>query len=225
MKARKLSKTVLDTARAMNASGINRGTAGNVSARCRDGFLITPSGVPYDLCTAEQIVRMSLGGEVRGAGKPSSEWRFHRDIYAARPEVEAIVHTHSPHATTLACLGKPIPAFHYMVAAAGGHDIRVADYATFGTQELSDNALVALEGRRACLLDRHGVIATGSDCRRALALAIEVENLAEMYCRLLALGEPRVLDGDEMDRVLDRFRSYGPAQPAGTKSGSTSAPR
>ena len=212
MKHKKLRKTVLDTARAMNASGINRGTAGNVSARCRDGFLITPSGIPYDLCTPKQLVVMTLGGNVRGEGKPSSEWRFHRDIYAARPEVEAIVHTHSPHASTLACLGKPIPAFHYMVAAAGGEDIRVADYATFGGQELSDNAIVALEGRRACLLDRHGVIATGSDCRRALALAVEVENLAEMYCKLLAIREPRVLDSEEMERVLERFRGYGPAQ-------------
>ena len=212
MKAKRLRGQVLDTARAMNASGINRGTAGNVSARCRDGFLITPSGIPYDLCTPTHLVVMTLGGDVRGEGKPSSEWRFHRDIYAARPEVEAIVHTHSPHATTLACLGKSIPAFHYMVAAAGGEDIRVAEYATFGTQELSDNALVALEERRACLLDRHGVIATGSDCRRALALAIEVENLAEMYCKLLAIGEPRVLDSAEMERVVERFRGYGPAQ-------------
>lgn len=212
MKAKRLRGQVLDTARAMNSSGINRGTAGNVSARCRDGFLITPSGIPYDLCTPAHLVVMTLGGDVRGEGKPSSEWRFHRDIYAARPEVEAIVHTHSPHATTLACLGKSIPAFHYMVAAAGGEDIRVAEYATFGTQELSDNALVALEERRACLLDRHGVIATGSDCRRALALAIEVENLAEMYCKLLAIGEPRVLDSAEMERVVERFRGYGPAQ-------------
>ncbi len=211
MKLKRLRAQVLETARAMNASGINRGTAGNVSARCRDGFLITPSGVPYDLCTPKQLVVMTLGGEVRGDGKPSSEWRFHRDIYAARPEVEAIVHTHSPHATTLACLGRPIPAFHYMVAAAGGEDIRVADYATFGSQALSDNALVALEERRACLLDRHGVIATGNDCRRALALAVEVENLAEMYCKLLAVGEPRVLDSAEMARVLERFRGYGPA--------------
>lgn len=211
MKPKKLRRTVLATARAMNASGINRGTAGNVSARWGDAFLITPSGMPYDLCTPEALVVVGLDGEVRGAGKPSSEWRFHRDIYAARPEVEAIVHTHSPHATTLACLGLPIPAFHYMVAAAGGEDIRVAAYATFGGQALSDNALIALEGRRACLLDRHGVIATGSDCRRALALAIEVENLAEMYCKLLAVGEPRVLDGEEMARVLERFRGYGPA--------------
>jgi len=206
-----LRKSVLATACEMNATGINRGTAGNVSARSGDGFLITPSGVPYEDCTPEQLVLVGLDGSPRDAGKPSSEWRFHRDIYVARPEVEAIVHTHSPHATSLACLGKPIPAFHYMVAAAGGHDIRVADYATFGTQELSDNALVALERRRACLLDRHGVIATGTDCRRALALAVEVENLAEMYCKVLALGEPRILDAEEMQRVLERFRGYNPA--------------
>lgn len=209
MKFKRLRREVLDTARAMNASGINRGTAGNVSARCRDGFLVTPSGIPYDLCTPGQIVVMSLGGEVRGDIEPSSEWRFHRDIYAARPEIGAIVHTHSPHATALACLGRPIPAFHYMVAAAGGDDIRVADYATFGSQALSDHALAALAGRKACLLDRHGVIATGSDCRRALALAVEVEHLAQVYCQVLAVGEPRVLDGEEMARVLERFKRYG----------------
>ena len=211
MKLKKLRRTVLETARAMNASGLNRGTSGNVSARCRDGFLVTPSGVPYDLCTPDRMVVVTLGGEVCGDGRPSSEWRFHRDIYAARPEIGAIVHTHSPHATALACLGRPIPAFHYMVAAAGGEDIRVADYATFGSQALSDHALAALEGRAACLLDRHGVIATGRDCRRALALAVEVENLAEMYCTLLAVGEPRLLGAGEMERVLERFRDYGGA--------------
>lgn len=211
MKQSRLREQVLATARAMNASGINRGTAGNVSARYQEGFLITPSGLPYDHCTPRQLVRVGLDGNIVGAGKPSSEWRFHRDIYAARGEVGAIVHTHSPYATSLACLGRPIPAFHYMVAAAGGADIRVATYATFGSQELSDHALVALAGRKACLLDRHGVIATGSDCNRALALAVEVENLAEMYCRVLALGEPRVLDAEEMERVLEKFRGYGPA--------------
>jgi L-fuculose-phosphate aldolase len=209
MKQSRLREQILVTARAMNASGINRGTAGNVSARYQEGFLITPSGLPYDLCTPRQLARVGLDGVVVGAGKPSSEWRFHRDIYAARAEIGAIVHTHSPCATSLACLGQPIPAFHYMVAAAGGADIRVAAYATFGSQELSDHALAALEGRMACLLDRHGVIATGSDCSRALALAAEVENLAEMYCRVLALGEPRVLDTEEMARVLEKFRSYG----------------
>jgi L-fuculose-phosphate aldolase len=209
MKQSRLREQILVTARAMNASGINRGTAGNVSARYQEGFLITPSGLPYDLCTPRRLARVGLDGVVVGAGKPSSEWRFHRDIYAARAEIGAIVHTHSPCATSLACLGQPIPAFHYMVAAAGGADIRVAAYATFGSQELSDHALAALEGRMACLLDRHGVIATGSDCSRALALAAEVENLAEMYCRVLALGEPRVLDTEEMARVLEKFRSYG----------------
>ncbi|HEY5789381.1 MAG TPA: class II aldolase/adducin family protein, partial [Gammaproteobacteria bacterium] len=164
------------------------------------------------------VVAMGLDGSVRSAGKPSSEWRFHRDIYAARGEIAAVVHTHSPFATSLACLGRGIPAFHYMVAAAGGVDIRCAEYATFGTQELSDQALRALEGRRACLLDRHGVIATGLNLAKALALAVEVENLAEMYWRTLQVGSPRVLDGAEMERVLERFRSYGPAAP-GPRSG------
>lgn len=201
---------VVHTARAMNAAGINRGTAGNVSVRVADAFLVTPSGVPYDQLEAGGVVEMAMDGTVQGAGRPSTEWRFHRDIYAARPEVGAVVHTHSTFATTLACLGLDIPAFHYMVAAGGGVDIRCADYATFGTQALSDAALQALDGRRACLLGQHGVIATGTDLRRALALAVEVENLAELYVRVRQGGEPRILDDAEMARVLDKFRDYGP---------------
>ncbi|MFO1413412.1 MAG: class II aldolase/adducin family protein [Burkholderiales bacterium] len=216
---RSLREDVVATARAMNAVGINRGKSGNVSARLRsggiDGFLVTPSGLPYDETTPVDIVTMSLDGGVEGHRVPSSEWRFHRDIYRARPEVGAIVHTHAPFATTLACLGRGIPAFHYMVAAAGGADIRCAPYATFGTQALSDAAVSALEGRRACLLAQHGMIAVGAALDAALALAVEVETLAEMYWRVLQIGEPVVLSDAEMAVVLAKFATYG--QPAAAK--------
>ena len=209
----RLREAVVATARAMNAAGINRGKSGNVSARFRDatfdGFLVTPSGLPYDQTSPDDIVAMSLDGETRGSRRPSSEWRFHRDIYRARGEAHAIVHTHAPFATTLACLDRSIPAFHYMVAVAGGCDIRCAPYATFGTQELSDHALAALAGRRACLLAHHGMIAFADDLPRALALAVEVETLAEMYWRCLQVGEPARLPDDEMERVLARFADYG----------------
>jgi len=208
-----LRRAVIDTARAMNAAGINVNKAGNVSARCRrgarDGFVVTPSGVPYRELDPEDIVFVTDAGDVAGKQAPSSEWRFHRDIYAARPEFGAIVHTHSPHATALACHGRGLPAFHYMVATAGGADIRCAPYATFGTQALSDHALRALAGRSACLLAHHGVIACGPDLEQALALAIEVEHLAGIYLAACTLGEPAQLDADEMQRVLQRFATYG----------------
>jgi L-fuculose-phosphate aldolase len=174
-----------------------------------DAFLITPSGLAYDRITPADIVAMSLDGTARGARKPSSEWRFHRDIYRERPETEAIVHTHAPFATSLACLDRGIPPFHYMVAVAGGRDIRCAPYATFGTQELSDRAVEALAGRKACLLSHHGMIAVGPSLAAALALAIEVETLAEMYWRAVQVGEPSLLSEDEMQRVLTKFASYG----------------
>jgi L-fuculose-phosphate aldolase len=205
-----LRRRIVATCLRMNALGINQGTSGNVSARVRDGLLITPSGVPYDTLTPEGIVALAPDGAVRGAGKPSSEWRFHVDILAARPDVGAIVHTHSVHATALACLRRDIPAFHYMVAAAGGDTIRCARYATFGSQELSDRALVALDGRRACLLANHGVIATGRDLDAALALAVEVETLARQYLLALQAGEPAILSAAEMRRVMEKFNSYGP---------------
>lgn len=208
-----LRRQVIATALAMNASGINQGTSGNVSARLDDGYLITPSGMAYDGLGPDDIVFMRLDGTVEGALKPSSEWRFHRDIYAARPEVGGIVHCHSPYATTLACLGRGIPAFHYMVAVAGGADIRCAGYATFGTQELSDRALEALADRKACLLANHGLIACGRDVGEALKIAVEVEALAGQYWRCLQIGEPVLLPDAEMQRVLNLFKSYG-AQPA-----------
>jgi L-fuculose-phosphate aldolase len=210
---RLLREAVVATARAMNARGINRGKSGNVSARRRedrfDGFLITPTGLPYEDTAPDDIVAMTLDGVAHGPRLPSSEWRFHRDIYRARPDANAVVHTHAPFATTLACLRRGIPAFHYMVAVAGGRDIRCAPYATFGTQDLSDHALAALEGRRACLLANHGMIAVGASLDAALALAVEVETLAEMYWRALQIGDPQPLPDAEMDVVLERFRGYG----------------
>ena len=209
--SRALRARIVETALAMNRLGINRGKSGNVSARIDAGFLVTPSGLPYDETAPRDIVAVDGDGRAAGVRKPSSEWRFHRDIYAARPDVAAIVHTHSPFATTLACLELAIPPFHYMVAVAGGADVRCAPYATFGTQALSDHAVRALEGRRACLLAHHGMIALGGSLAAALALAVEIETLAEMYWRARTIGEPAPLSSDEMANVVARFATYGKA--------------
>jgi L-fuculose-phosphate aldolase len=203
---------IVATAVRMNERRINSGKSGNVSARTETGFLITPTGLAYESMRPEDIVAVTLAGAASGPQLRSSEWRFHRDIYADRADAGAIVHAHSPFATTLACLGRGIPAFHYMVAIAGGKDIRCAPYATFGTQELSDNALAALLGRRACLLANHGMIAVDASLEIALALAIEVEALAEQYWRALQIGSPNLLSDAEMNIVLEKFKSYG--QPA-----------
>jgi len=206
----KLRIAVLATARALNASGINRGTAGNVSARCPEGgFLITPTGLPYDEAKAGDIVPMDTDGTWRGTRGPSSEWRIHRDIYAARAEAGAIVHAHSPFATALACMGRDIPPFHYMIARFGGKDVRCAAYATFGTQQLSDAVLVALQERNGCLMAHHGMLVHGHDLKQALALAIELETLCEQFWRVLQIGEPSLLPDDEMERVLEKFAGYG----------------
>ena len=213
MSESELRGAVIATALAMNGAGINRGKSGNVSARWRDGgfdgFLVTPSALPYAQTTAADIVAVSLAGEARGLRRPSSEWRFHRDIYAQREDVHAVVHAHAPFATSLACLHRGIPAFHYMVAVAGGSDIRCAPYATFGTQDLSDHVLAALAGRRACLMANHGLIAAGESLDAALALAVEVETLAEMYWRALQVGDPVLLPDEEMRVVLGKFEGYG----------------
>jgi L-fuculose-phosphate aldolase len=211
-----LRAQAIATAQRLNASGINVNKAGNVSVRCmrgaHEGFVITPTAVPYDELTPERMAFVRLADSVaQGRARPSSEWRFHRDVLAARSEFGAIVHTHSPHATALAVHGLGIPAFHYMVAQAGGADIRCAPYATFGTQELADNAVAAMVGRRACLLAHHGVIAAGATLDAALALAIEVEHLARLYLLALQVGEPPVLDAAEMTRVIERFSDYGRA--------------
>jgi L-fuculose-phosphate aldolase len=204
-----LRAAIIATAIRMNACGINRGKSGNVSARTTGGFLITPTGLDYESMTPIDIVAVTLAGTSSGPRLPSSEWRFHRDIYVARPDAGAIVHTHSSFATSLACLGRGIPAFHYMIAIAGGKDILCAPYATFGTQALSDNAVIALAGRRACLLANHGMIALGASLDAALALAVEVEALAEQYWRALQIGEPNVLSDEEMNIVLEKFKGYG----------------
>lgn len=206
-----LATKVLATARAMNAAGINRGSAGNVSARCEDGFVITPTGMAYADCEPADMVRVGADGTAGAESrrKPSSEWRFHHDIYAARPEAGAVVHTHSPFATALACQEQGVPAFHYMVARFGGIDVRCAAYATFGTQELSDAILAALDQRSACLMAHHGMVVFGRDADHALALAVELETLCEQYWRVLQLGAPKLLPTDEMARVLAKFATYG----------------
>ncbi len=204
-----LREEIIATALEMNALRLNRGKSGNVSARTDDGFLVTPTGLAYDATQPADVVAMTQDGTARGPRPPSSEWRFHRDIYTARGEVRAIVHAHSPFATSLACLRRDIPPFHYMIAIAGGKDIRCAAYATFGTQELSDHALRALEGRNACLLANHGMIAVGASLAAALALAVEVEALAEQYWRALQIGTPYLLSDAEMEVVLEKFRTYG----------------
>lgn len=204
-----LRQQLIETINAMNASGINRGTSGNLSVRLDDGFLITPSGINYSDLAPEDIVEMNIKGEWGGSIKPSSEWRFHRDIYRQRADAQAILHAHPVFCATLACLVRPIPAFHYVVAVAGGRDIRCAAYATFGTQELSDHVLTALTDRKACLMANHGLICLEIDLSRALALAIEIEQLAQVYYQCLAVGEPVILDDEEMDRVLEKFKGYG----------------
>ena len=204
-----LRNEIIRTALRMNELGINQGKSGNVSARTDGGFLVTPTGIAYDETRPEQIVAMNLDGTHEGAVLPSSEWRFHRDIYAARSELNAIVHSHAPCATTLACMDRRIPPFHYMVAAAGGHDIRCAPYATFGSQALSDHVVEALTDRRACLMSHHGMIACGANLQQALALAVEVESLARIYWQALQMGEPSLLSAAEMATVVDKFQTYG----------------
>jgi L-fuculose-phosphate aldolase len=203
-----LRKQVIATALKMNTVGINRGKSGNVSARWKDGFLVTPSGLPYEDTKPGDIVFIDAKAKARGKRAPSSEWRFHFDIYHRKGEVNAVVHAHSSFATTLACLELAVPAFHYMVAVAGGNDIRCAPYATFGTQALSDHALRALKDRKACLLANHGMIATGESLKAALALAVEVEALCEQYWRALQIGKPHLLSAGEMAGVVEKFKTY-----------------
>lgn len=207
-----LREAVVKTCRGMGPSGLAKGTAGNVSVRHGAGFLISPTGVPCERLLPEMVVPVHWDGSFEGPLLPSSEWRFHRDILAQRQEFNAIVHTHSMHATALAILGRGIPAIHYHIAAAGGPDIRCARYATFGEQALSDHALAALQGRKACLLEHHGVIAAEHTLERALSLAVTVEELAQQYLLCLQASptrEPPVLSDEEIARVLEKFRTYG----------------
>jgi L-fuculose-phosphate aldolase len=210
---RALRRAIIDTCNAMTARGLNQGTSGNVSRRIDGGLLITPSGLAYETMTPEDIVELRFDGSYRGAHRPSSEWRFHRDILGARPDVDVVLHNHATFATTLSCFERGIPPFHYMTAVAGGHDIRVSPYACFGTQELSDRVLAALEGRFACLMGHHGLVTVAPTLEKALKLAVEVETLSKMYVHALAIGEPPHLSAAEMDRVLAQMRrmSYGHA--------------
>src|SRR5450631_2072845 len=210
MTDKELRDAVIAGCRELVQRGLAFGKSGNVSVR-RDEqcFFVSPTGMSYDTLEPDDIPLMDVDGRWFGRRRPSSEWRFHRDVFRSRHEVAAIVHTHSPKATSLACTGRGIPAFHYMVAVAGGSEIRCAPYYTFGTQELSDAAVAALAGRTACLLANHGVITVGADLPAALALAGEVENLAAQYLKALALGDVRILDEDAMRPVLEKFRTYG----------------
>ena len=210
MADKELRQAVITACRALAQRGLSFGTSGNVSVR-RDErrFFVSPTGMPYDDLELDDIPLMDIDGRWFGRRRPSSEWRFHRDILQSRKGIHAIVHTHSRHATALACTGRGIPAFHYMVAVAGGDDIRCAPYSTYGTQTLSDAVVAALAGRTACLLANHGVIALGADLPAALALAGEVENLAAQYCTALSLGAVRILDDREMHEVTEKFRTYG----------------
>ena len=217
MKYRDLRKQVIATCLQMNEDGINQGTSGNVSVRTDEGFLVTASGIPYHQMEPEHIVEMDLRGGYLGDYLPSSEWRMHMDILNARPEAQAIVHTHSTYATALACLRRDIPAFHYMIGVTGGSTLRVSDYAEFGTQALSDTMLKALEGRSACLLANHGQIAFGNDLAKALWRAGEIEHLCHQDWAACLAGKPVILDDSQMTTVLARFKTYG-VQASGLKS-------
>jgi L-fuculose-phosphate aldolase len=201
--------TMGETARKLVTLGLNRGTSGNISVRTGSSFLVTPTGVPTEEMSPDGMVMMDFSGATLGPGKASSEWRFHRDILAARSEIGAVIHTHSRYATSLACLNQEIPPFHYMIAVAGGDTIRCAPYALFGSQKLSELAVQALESRKACLLGNHGMIALGYDLTDALMIAVEVESLCEQYWTALQVGEPNILSASQMQEVLENFNGYG----------------
>lgn len=215
----RLRETLVRAAVRMAAAGLGRGTSGNLSVRCGEGFLVTPTGMPYPSLQPGDLPLVLPDGSWRGERVPSSEWRLHLDLYAARPDAHAVVHTHSPFAVALACLRRGLPPFHYLVARFGGPDVRCADYATYGTQELSDAALAALDGRTAALLANHGAVVCGPTVDRALALAEELEDLCAQYWRACALGPPVLLDAAEMDRVLAKFAGYGQPGPAASGAG------
>jgi len=204
-----LRAKIIKTALQLNSTGLSAGASGNVSARVEGGFLITPSGVKYHKLRPEDIVFMDMDGNAKGNFLPSSEWRFHLDIYKARRYAKAIVHAHPPYSTALACLNKGIPPFHYMVAVAGGKDIKCCKYEPFGTPELSEAVLESLHGRRACLMSHHGLIAFGDNLEKAMSLAVEVEVLSQQYQLVLQMGEPKLLSEQEMEDVIHRFWTYG----------------
>ena len=199
----------------LNSTNLSPLRSGNISIRAKEdeknGYLITPSGKKYETLKPEDIVFMSLNEDAENEGssnKPSSEWRFHRDIYLNKKEAQAIVHAHSPHATAVSSHGKTIPPFHYMIALAGGEDIKCAEYATFGTKELSKNVINALQKRSACLMSNHGQVAFGKNLEVAFELAQEVENICHQYTIALKLGQPKILSFEEMKKVLDKAKNY-----------------
>lgn len=205
-----LRRAVIETARELNSRGINVNKSGNISARFRDGFLITPTGVPYETLLPEDIVFIDLeSGGSQGRRLPSSEWKMHAEVYRARTDAGAVAHCHSAYATALACQNMPIPAFHYMVAAAGGDSIDVVPYETFGTHALAVRAAESLRKKNACLLEHHGSLAIGKTLAKAIQLLAEVENLARQYCIVRSLGEPRLIPADEMAQVVQKFKTYG----------------
>ncbi len=203
-----LRTALLHTSRRMVELGLNRGTAGNASVRCGSDILITPSALPVAEMSELDMVLLDADGKVLHGRKPSSEWRFHCDIFKARPEIGAVLHMHSTFATTIACLGKDVPAVHYHIAIAGGDSIRCTPYTIFGEQNLSDLALEALRDRKACLLGNHGMIALGKDLADALSVAQEVEYLCEIYWRTLQAGEPQILTAQQMHEVKQKFVEY-----------------
>ena len=210
-----LRQQLVTVARRMNGTGLNQGTSGNLSVRIEEGILVTPSSLPYEQMEVGDLVALDLSGQPlkEKQRRPSSEWRLHADVLSCRPEAMAVLHCHPIHATALACHDRGIPAFHYMVAVAGGDEIRCAPYATFGTKALSDNVVNALAQRNACLLARHGMVTLGKDLESALRVAVEVETLARMYLQALQLGEPPLLSMQQMQAVHAQFRGlhYGQA--------------
>lgn len=210
MERKRLSREIIDTCLEMTRLGLNQGTAGNVSTRFDNGMLITPSGIPYEKLTEEMIVYVDNNGKYDSGKLPSSEWRFHLSAYQTRPDAHAVVHNHAVHCTAVSILNRPIPAIHYMIAAAGGNSIPCAPYATFGTRELSEHVAVALQHRKATLLQHHGLIACEENLQKALWLAHEVEVLARLYLSTLAIVDPvPVLDDEEIAVVLEKFKTYG----------------
>ena len=212
MKNLEKRKEVIKYSLKLNTTNLSPLRSGNISVRSIEnsveGFLITPSGKKYDTLKEEDIVFVSNKGNHDTNLKPSSEWRFHKDIYLKKPDAKAIVHAHSPHATAVSAHGKDIPAFHYMIALAGGDSIKCAKYATFGTQELSDNIINALEDRKACLMSNHGQVAFGENLESAFELAEELENICHQYINTIKLGNPKILSSSEMDVILEKVKNY-----------------
>ena len=203
------AEEVIKYANMLNTENLSALRSGNISIRYNNGFLITPSGVKYSSLKSEDIVFVSLDGKFEeNKLKPSSEWRFHKDIYINKTEANAIVHAHSTHATAISTHGKSIPAFHYMVALAGGNDIKCADYATFGTEELSKNIIKALEDRKACLMSNHGQVAFEKNLYKAFELAQEIENICQQYINALKIGKPKILSDNEMIKILGQIKNY-----------------